>query len=291
MKKDNLSRNNPIMGKKSEATFTQPLAKDTDVLNTIETVGNITMSETEKLLRTLSKYVGDRVMGGVIGKSASTVCRMRNEMGIMSPREMDERYETHKQRYNHEIPLDEVTHFMDFYRWSTDSMQRGKHGRKNYKLSDDSIVLLGMVYSKVTNKRYYQIYNDNKETSERAIQIIRSAMMEEEIKVLQMDRMLSKVIKECEALGITPIVRGKSVEHPYNSNAEQQFTNISKALYRIKPIWDSLEVEEANQLFLAMVQIHWEYNPTALIEFDRMINRIRLAIPQIQNDKTDREEN
>ena len=238
-------------------------------------------------IEVMSQYgIGDLVKGKVIGVSNCTINRWRHQHGIETIRDFDTAYITHKQIYNEDIDPDKITHYMDFYRLSTTSIARGHHSRSNYRLEDGSIILLGLLYSRVTDKRYYAIYSDNKETANRSLWLIEKALLNhEEIKYLQMDRYLKTVIKGCEDKGIIPICKGKNSSHPYNSHAERQFGNISKAYYSILEKFSGLTFEEAKMLFEAILKVYFEYDDSLLIQYDRQLRSksIAVTVPDTNN--------
>ena len=129
----------------------------------------------------------------------------------------------------------------------------------------------------------------------------------ETITSIQTDRYLTDLTADCERLGITVATYGKDTKHPYNSRAEQPFTNISKQFYlmmgmgygRITKAYNKfspkelineyrkllatnqfggLDQSEALQLFNSILEIHYNSNPIPLVKIKRQLRAKRLEL-------------
>lgn len=223
--------------------------------------------------------------------------RLRKTHGIVTKREFDKLYEAKRQTYNADLPKELITHAIDFYRWSDGSLQKRYHARLNMKWEGKPI-LMGLIVNVETQKRYWMIWDDGKETAVRTAQLIRKALDNgEDVKYLVSDRLYNVTIEAIEELGVTPVVYEKTKEAMimirgkltkvkgicYNHEAERQFTNISKTFYSIKDMTVGLTWDEAKGLFKAVLGIIFDKDDTQLIQWDKMIiakaQRVAVEIP------------
>jgi hypothetical protein len=245
-------------------------------------------------------YNIDRSDMKLLNKFKQRLHQLRKKYSIMTKREFDKRYERHRQTYNEDIPHDMVTHAIDYYRWSDGSLQKRYHARKNMEWEGKPL-LMALIVNVRTQKRYWMIWDDGKETTVRTEQLIIKAQSNgEQIDYLVSDRLYKKTITALENLGVTPIVYPKEKEAIrlikgvlkkvkgicYNTEAERQFTNISKTFYSIKDMTTELTWEEAKQLFEAVLMIVYEKDDTQLLAWDELYEanrqRVKVAIPNTQ---------
>jgi len=251
--------------------------KNLTTLNSGETVVIVTMSETEKekekekTVRLLNDYgIGLEVSVKIlkakgIDTNKTELHRLKKRLGIKPKRVFDEKYNVEKQSYNSHLSKKLVTHALDGYGLTDGSLKRRHHARGYVRFEDEAIIKMLMIVNVKTQKRYYHVYHEPKETTVRVLQIIQKAIDNgEQIKYLRMDRKINAVINGVEALGITPIIYEKTIETPYNSPAESQFGNISKCFYSILDEFKDVDIETATQLFDSILKVYWEYDDTKL---------------------------
>jgi hypothetical protein len=280
------------MGKISieEAEINNVIYKGDDMTTT--TKEERTMEEIVGILETGYKYgLGLDILSAICGIPKTTLWRISKQNNLISKRVFDIEHLVDKLIYNEDTPYGDITHAIDFYRLSNGSIARMHHARKNLPFEDKQIIMLGMIVNVKTGKKYWKVWNDNKETSIRAIDIIQMAIDEgEDIKVLCSDRVLGKVIKGCELLGIKVVVYGKSITRPYNTPIESQFGNISKCFYTILDIFDNCSIESATQLFKSILEVYYNKNIKELMQFDsehpyiaELTNTIQTEIRKSEN--------
>jgi len=200
---------------------------------------------------------------------------------VKSRREKDKHKEKKKLTINDDVPREKITHVLDFYRLSNGSIRRKHHSRKNLKWGDLGI-LLGAIRNLKTNRVIWEIWSDTRETTVKTMTLIQKALDEgEEIRYLQVDRVQRFIIEGCEKLGITVVCYGKTRDHPYNTYAEQVFSNLSKALYENLELIERLPYEYALQFFRAMVKTYLEYDGSELAKFQIPERLEEITLPSL----------
>jgi len=242
----------------------------------------------------------------LLDRKKATINRLRKKYNIPFHRTADTAYIADKQLVNEHIDRSLITHSMDYYRLSNGQISRMHHSRGNIWF-DNECLLLGIIVNVETKQKYWMVWTDNSENTQRTIQLILKAQSNnEDIRYLQMDRQLNSVVKGCDEIGITVVVYGKSEAYPYNTEAEQCFGNISKCFYSIMDKlveWETYKhttkggrtvkkrrnikpIEEAQRLFEAIITVYYEYNDIPLMEYHEWINREIIEIlPTVSTQK------
>ena len=268
-----------------------------------------TITQREIIETMIEAFSGYEIIGKCVGMNKSKAYRyIKGDLGLNTLREFDTLLEKTKLIYNIDYPRHLLTHAMDFYRLSNGSLQRKHHKRANVQFEGNSI-LLGMITNLQTGKVYFTTWLDEDETELKAIQLIEKVMdsPHENITAIQTDRYLKDLTADCERLGITVATYGKSVKHPYNSKAEQPFTNISKQFYLMMGMgygvitkaynkftpkeqiaeyrkmlavnqFGGLTQSEALQLFNSILEIHYNNDGKPLVRIKRQLKAKRLEL-------------
>jgi len=222
---------------------------------------------------------------------------------LETKREKDRELIKRKQVYNTTYPRDQISHAIDVYRLSPGSIKRLDHSRINYKINGNILIFVCLVNIK-TQKRFYGFYVNGAETAIRSISVIQDAIdNKEEIKAIQVDRVQKVLITGLEKLGIDVVCYGKTNNYPYNSYAEQQFTNISKQFYmclgsgyghydkrkkRYKQLlaenmFEGISIHEAMELFQAIIYYVLEHDIEPLRQYDYKITQKIEQIVEMKN--------
>ncbi len=267
------------------------------------------ITEIEIIETMIEAFSGYEIIGKCVGMNKSKAYRyITEDLQLRTLREFDKLLEHTRLIYNVDYPRHLLTHAMDFYRLSNGSLQRKHHKRANVKFEKSSL-LLGMITNLQTGKVYFSTWLDEDETELKAIHLIEKVMdsPHENIVSIQTDRYLKGLTADCEQLGITVVAYGKDVKHPYNTKAEQPFTNISKQFYlmmgmgygRITKAYNKftpkeqiaqyrkmlainqfggLTQSEALQLFNSILEIHYNNDAKPLVRIKRQLKAKRLRL-------------
>jgi len=208
----------------------------------------------------LNRKIGSRVIGKCYNLSHTTILKIAK-----SHRKFETKYETKKQTYNDNIPLEQVNYFIDGYRINNGSIQKRHHSRKTL---DNSPLLI--VLSNHESPLYFRIFKDGKETLFKFYVTIEEALEKGIIQrntYLCMDRKYNKLIRWLSKLNINVVVYGKSPKRPYNSQVERLFGNISKVIYEDMEFIETLNKSQMIQYLKGLCEIYFNYNPSIFLQF------------------------
>ena len=156
-----------------------------------------------------------------------------------------------------------ITHVLDFTRpISNGSIADKHHSRKILKP-----VILGTIKNVKTGKVIYHIWRGKEENSFKVMFLVQKALdAGENIKYLRSDRVLMKVAKALERIGITLVVYPKDRKRPYNSRAEQTFVNIKKWVYCNLDLIMSLDNDKVMELVKGVCEVYYNHNPKLILK-------------------------
>ena len=174
-----------------------------------------------------------------------------------------EKEKRHKQSLNDHIDPKLITHVLDFTRVITNgSISKKHHSRKVLKS-----VILGVIRNVKTNRIIYHLWLGKEENSFKVMFLVQKALDSgENIKYLRTDRVLLKVAKALEKIGITLVVYPKDQTRPYNSRAEQTFTNIKKWVYANLHWIIRLNNEEVLRVMKGVCEVYYNHNPQLILK-------------------------
>jgi len=175
----------------------------------------------------------------------------------------------HRQSLNDHVDPKLITHVLDFTRpISNGSIAKMHHSRKTLKP-----VVLGTIKNVKTGKIIYHIWKGKEENSFKVMFLVQKALdAGEKIKYLRSDRVLMKVAKALEKIGITLVVYPKDQKRPYNSRAEQTFVNIKKWVYCNLDLIMSLDNDRVMELVKGVCEVYYNHNPKLVL---RVINELQ----------------
>ena len=174
-----------------------------------------------------------------------------------------DKYNPHqKQKLNDHVPIEKITHVLDFTRPITNGSIADKHhSRKILKP-----IILGTIKNIKTNRIVYHLWLGKEENTFKVLFLVQKALDEgEKIKYLRSDRVLMKVAKALEKIGITLVVYPKDQKRPYNSRAEQTFVNIKKWVYCNLNLIMSLDNSEVLELIKGVCEVYYNHNPKLIL--------------------------
>jgi len=155
-----------------------------------------------------------------------------------------------------------ITHVLDFSRpISNGSIADKHHSRKILKP-----IILGTIKNIKTKRIVYHLWLGKEENTFKVLFLVQKALDDgEKIKYLRSDRVLMKVAKALERIGITLVVYPKDQKRPYNSRAEQTFVNIKKWVYCNLSLIMSLDNSEALELIKGVCEVYYNHNPKLVL--------------------------
>ena len=173
-----------------------------------------------------------------------------------------EKEKRHKQSLNDHIDPELIDHVLDFTRPITNgSIAKKHHSRKVLKP-----LVLGIIRNVKTGRVIYHLWRGKEENSFKVLFLVQKAIDEgEQIRYLRSDRVLLKVAKALEKIGITLVVYPKDRKRPYNSRAEQTFTNIKKWVYANLHWIIRLNNEEVLRLMKGVCEVYYNHNPQLIL--------------------------
>jgi len=178
-------------------------------------------------------------------------------------REFDKKRKRHRQSLNAHVPIEKITHVLDFSKPVTNgSISRKHHDREILKP-----IILGTIKNVKTGKVIYHLWRGKAENSFKVMFLVQKALDSgEEIKYLRSDRVLMKVAKALEKIGITLVVYPKDQKRPYNSRAEQTFVNIKKWVYCNLDLIMGLDNDRVMELVKGACEVYYNHNPKLVLK-------------------------
>ena len=214
-----------------------------------------------KILHELS--FGLTAIAKCYGVSHQTIKNWLVEAKNYDPKRNFDSKKNHKRLgLNAHVDLKLITHVLDFTRpISNGSIADKHHSRKTLKP-----IVLGTIKNVKTGKVIYHLWRGKEENSFKVMFLVQKALDEgEKIKYLRSDRVLIKVAKALEKIGITLVVYPKNQKRPYNSRAEQTFVNIKKWVYCNLNLIMSLDNSEALELIKGVCEVYYNHNPKLIL--------------------------
>jgi len=198
------------------------------------------------------------------GVSHQTVKNWLVKAKNYDPKRGFDRKKDHKrQGLNEHIDPSLITHVLDFSRVITNGSIADKHHSRKILKS----VILGSIRNVKTNRIIYHLWLGKEEDTFKVMFLVQKALDQgENIKYLRSDRVILKVARALEKLGITLVVYPKDRKRPYNSRAEQTFTNIKKWVYANLHWIIALDDEEVLKLIKGVCEVYYNHNPQLILK-------------------------
>lgn len=186
-----------------------------------------------------------------------------------------EKDKRHRQALNDHIDPKLITHVLDFTRVITNGSIRKKHHSRKVLKS----VILGVIRNVKTNRVVYHLWLGREEDTFKVMFLVQKALDQgENIKYLRSDRVILKVAKALEKLGIVLVVYPKDRKRPYNSRAEQAFTNIKKWVYANLHWIVNLTDQETLKLIKGVCEVYYNHNPQLILKVIGELHEDQLII-------------
>jgi len=238
----------------------------------------IGIHERDRIILSLHKIgLGLEIIGNNVGLTHQGVKYvLKHKLGYYEPiREWDTEYIKRDIGINSHIPKELIDHTLDFSGINDTSIRRGHHARKII-----ANILLGTIRNIKTGRIIWKIWKEKpknpnrkhqrpRETKLKTLQLIQKALDQgEKIRYLRFDKEISKsTVEKLKKMGITAVVYPKNQDEPFNTLAEQTFSNIHKIIHLWNKEIENMTDEEAYSFIKALCYAVWDYNPKPLVEW------------------------
>ena len=190
-------------------------------------------------------------------------------------RQFDKKINHKRLGINAHIPEEKITHVLDFTRVITNGSIASKHHARKILKS----ILLGTIKNVKTGRIIYHLWRSREEDTFKVMYLVQKALDKGEvIKYLRTDRVILKVAKALEKIGITLVVYPKDQDKPYNSKAEQTFVNIKKWVYQNLHLINNLPDSEALKLIKGVCEIYYNHNPKEILEIVKKLHNEKIIL-------------